>query len=135
MDGFKLSTGTYTGKVVVFSEFAAGSPAVIPVTLTVTPGTISAPTTTLSFTQVRGGAAPAAQNVTVSGSPIALNFTAAAGTTDGNAWLTVTPQTGTTPATLQIGLSAVAGTLPVGSYNGTVTITSAGPAGAPSTSR
>ncbi|MGA9626203.1 MAG: hypothetical protein WBL65_16530 [Bryobacteraceae bacterium] len=131
VDGSKLSTGTYTGKVVVFSEFAAGSPAVIPVTLTVTPGTISAPTTTLSFTQVRGGAAPAAQNVTVSGSPIALNFTAAAGTTDGNAWLTVTPQTGTTPATLQIGLSAVAGTLPVGSYNGTVTITSAGAGGSP----
>jgi uncharacterized protein (TIGR03437 family) len=131
VDGSNLSTGTYTGKVVVFSEFANGSPAVIPVTLRVTPGTIMAPTTTLSFTQVRGGAAPAAQNVTASGSPVALNFTAAASTTDGNAWLVVTPQTGTTPATLQIGLSAVAGTLPVGSYNGTVTIASAGADGSP----
>jgi uncharacterized protein (TIGR03437 family) len=131
VDGSKLSTGTYTGKVVVFSEFANGSPAVIPVTLTVTAGTILPSPTTLSFTQVQGGAAPPAQNVTVSGSPVALIFTATTSTTDGNAWLTVTPQTGTTPATLQIGLSAVAGTLPTGSYYGTVTITSAGAAGSP----
>ena len=132
MDGSKLTSGTYQGKVIVLSPFAAGSPAVIPVTFQVTTGTISAPTTTLSFTQVRGGAAPAAQNVTVSGSPGALNFTVAASTTDGNAWLTVTPQTGTTPATLQVGLNAaVAGTLPAGPYSGTVTITSAGASGSP----
>jgi uncharacterized protein (TIGR03437 family) len=115
----------------VLSSFASGSPAVIPVTLTVTPGTISAPTTTLTFTQVKGGAAPATQNVGVSGSPGALNFTATTSTTDGNAWLTATPQTGTTPATLQIGLSAVASTLAAGPYSGTVTITSAGAGGSP----
>jgi uncharacterized protein (TIGR03437 family) len=131
VDGSKLTAGTYQGKVIVLSSFAFGSPAVIPVTLTVTPGTISAPTATVTFTQVKGGAAPAAQNVSVSGSPGALNFTAAASTTDGNAWLTVTPQTGTTPATLQVGLAAVAGTLPAGPYSGTVTITSAGASGSP----
>jgi uncharacterized protein (TIGR03437 family) len=131
VNGSNLTAGTYQGKVVVLSPFAAGSPAVIPVTFTVTPGTISAPTTTLSFTQVRGGAAPPTQNVAVSGTPGALNFTAATTTTDGNAWLTATPQTGTTPATLQVGLSAVAATLPAGSYSGTVTITSAGVSGSP----
>jgi uncharacterized protein (TIGR03437 family) len=131
VDGSKLTSGKYQGKVIVLSPFAAGSPAVIPVTLQVTAGTISAPTTTLSFTQVRGGAAPPVQNVTVSGSPVALNFTAAASTTDGNAWLTVTPQTGTTPATLQVGLAAIAGTLPAGPYSGTVTITSANASGSP----
>ena len=131
VDGSKLTTGTYQGKVIVLSSFAAGSPVVIPVTFTVTPGAISAPTTTLAFTQVRGGAAPAAQNVAVVGSPVPLNFTVAASTTDGNAWLTATPQTGTTPATLQIGLSAVAGTLAAGAYNGTVTITSPGAGGSP----
>ena len=131
VDGSKLTSGKYQGKVIVLSPFAFGSPAVIPVTLQVTVGTISAPTTTLTFTQVKGGAAPAAQNVTVAGSPVALNFTAAASTTDGNAWLTVTPQTGTTPGTLQIGLAAVAGTLPAGPYSGTVTITSANASGSP----
>jgi len=131
VDGSKLTAGTYQGKVIVLSSFANGSPAVIPVTLTVTPGTILAPTATLTFTQVKGGAAPAAQNVSVSGSPGALNFTATTSTTDGNAWLTATPQTGTTTATLQIGLSAVAGTLATGPYSGTVTITSAGAGGSP----
>ena len=132
VDGSKLSTGTYTGKVVVFSEFAAGSPAVIPVTYTVTPGIISAPTTTLTFTQVRGGSAPTTQNVAVSGTPVALNFTTTVSTTDGNAWLTATPQTGTTPATLQVGVNAtVAGALAAGPYSGTVTITSAGASGSP----
>ena len=131
VDGSKLTSGKYQGKVIVLSPFAFGSPAVIPVTLQVTVGTISAPTTTLTFTQVKGGAAPAAQNVTVSGSPVALNFTAAASTTDGNAWLTVTPQTGTTPVTLQVGLAALASTLPAGPYSGTVTITSANASGSP----
>jgi uncharacterized protein (TIGR03437 family) len=131
VDGSKLTAGTYPGKVIVLSPFAAGSPAVIPVILTVTPGSISAPTTTLTFTQVRGGAAPATQNVTVSGSPGSFNFTTTTSTSDGNAWLTATPLTGTTPATLQIGLSTVASTLAAGPYSGTVTITSPGAGGSP----
>jgi uncharacterized protein (TIGR03437 family) len=138
VDGSKLTTGTYTGKVIVFSPLAAGSPASIPVTLTVTPGTISAPTSTLSFTQVQGGAAPPLQNVTVTSSPGPLTFTVTTSTTDGNAWLTVltvTPalgQTLTTPSTLQVALNtSIAGKLPAGSYNGTVTITSVGASGSP----
>jgi uncharacterized protein (TIGR03437 family) len=132
VDGSKLTTGTYQGKVIVLSSFSAGSPAVIPVTLTVTPGTISAPTTTLSFSQVQGGAAPAAQTVAVSGSPAPLNFTVTTSTTDHNAWLTATPLTGTTPATLQVGINAaVAGSLQANQYSGTVTITSAGSSGSP----
>jgi len=132
VNGSKLTIGTYQGEVIVLSTFAAGSPAVIPVTFTVTPGTISAPTTTLSFSQVQSGAAPATQNVTVSGSPEPLNFSVTTSTTDGNAWLTAAPQTGTTPATLQVGVNAaIAGKLSVGSYNGTVAITSAGASGSP----
>jgi uncharacterized protein (TIGR03437 family) len=132
VNGSKLTIGTYQGEVIVLSTYAAGSPVVIPVTFTVTPGTISAPTTTLNFTQVQGGAAPAAQNVTVSGSPGPLNFTVSASTTDGNAWLTVSQQTGTTPATLQIGVNAaIAGSLQTATYSGTVTITSTGASGSP----
>jgi uncharacterized protein (TIGR03437 family) len=138
VDGSKLTSNTYTGKVIVLSSFAAGSPAVIPVTLTVTPGTISASPTTLSFTQVQGGAALPAQNVAVSSSPGPLNFTVTTSTTDGNAWLsviTVTPAAGqmiTTPSTVQVVLNAaVVAKLPAGPYNGTVTITSAGAGGSP----
>jgi uncharacterized protein (TIGR03437 family) len=129
VDGSKLTAGTYQGKVIVLSPFAAGSPYVIPVTLTVTTGTISPSPTTLSFTQVQGGAAPpAAQNVTVSGSPAPLNFTVTTSAT----WLTATPSTGTTPATLQVGINAaVAGILPAGPYTGTLTIASPGAGGSP----
>ena len=130
VDGSKLTAGTYQGKVIVLSPSAAGSPAVIPVTLTVTSGSISALPTTLSFTQVQSGAAPAAQNVTVSGSPGPLNFTVTTSAT----WLTATPSTGTTSATLQVGINAtVAGTLPAGPYTGTVIIASAGAGGSPIT--
>ena len=133
VDGSKLTPGTWQGKVIVLSsQFAAGSPAVIPVTFTVTPGTLSAPTTTLFFTQVQGGSAPAAQTVAVSGSPAPLSITVTTSTTDGHSWLTATPLTGTTPATLQVGVNAtVAATLPAGSYNGTVSIASAGATGSP----
>jgi len=132
VDGSKLTSGTYQGKVVVLSPFAAGSPAVIPVTLTVTPGTISAPTTTLAFTQVRGGAAPAVQSVTVSGSPGPLNFATTVSTADGGAWLTATPLSGTTPGTVQVGVNATAaGNLAAGAYSGTVTIVSTGATGSP----
>jgi uncharacterized protein (TIGR03437 family) len=128
VDGSKLTAGTYQGKVIVLSPSAAGSPAVIPVTLTVASGTISALPTTLSFTQVQSGAAPPAQNVTVSSSSGPLNFTVTTSAT----WLTATPPTGTTSATLQVGINAtVAGTLPAGPYTGTVIIASAGAGGSP----
>jgi uncharacterized protein (TIGR03437 family) len=131
VDGSRLAPNTYQGKVIVLSPNAAGSPLIVPVVLQVNTGTLSAPATTLSFTQVRGVAAPAAQSVTVSGSPGPLNFTVTASTTDGNAWLTATPVGGTTPATLQVGLAAIAGSLPPNTYSGTVTIASAGAGGSP----
>ena len=52
-------------------------------TFKVDPGTLSAPTTTLTFTQVAGGAAPAAQTIAVTGSPAALNFTVTSSTQNG----------------------------------------------------
>lgn len=140
VDGSKLTAGTYQGKVIVLSPFAAGSPAVIPVTLTVNTGIILASPTSLSFTQVQGGAAPPAQNVAVSGSPGSLNFTVTTSTTDGSGWLsvlTVTPAAGqviTTPSTMQVVLNAaVSSKLQTGLYYGTVTITSPGAAGSPIT--
>jgi uncharacterized protein (TIGR03437 family) len=95
----------------------------------VQPGTISAPTTTLTFSQVAGGTAPAAQTIPVSGSPSSLNF--AVTTSPSTPWLTVTPASGSTPGNVQVSVSA--GAMPVGPYNGSVIITSAGAAGSPIT--
>ncbi len=132
-NGANLTPGTYTGTVVVSSPNAGNSPATITVTLAVNSGTITAtppPTAAgLTFTQPAGGTAPAAQTIALAATPGAVNFIALGSTTTGGTWLTVTPSSGTTPGTVSI--SANAGTLPVGTYTGTVTITAPGASGSP----
>ena len=127
-DGSKLAPGvTYNGAIVVTAPGAGNSPATIAVTFTVAPGTISAPTTTLTFTQVVGGSAPAAQTIAVTGSPSSLTFSV---TSSANAaWLSATPATGTTPGTVQVQVSGTG--LAVAQYTGSITIASAGASGSP----
>jgi uncharacterized protein (TIGR03437 family) len=130
-DGSKLTAGTYPGVITVTGvgpngSPVAGNPATVQVTLVVTAGTVSAAPASLTFTQAAGGPAPAAQTVTVSGTPGPINFTVAAG---GGTWLTAIPASGTTPGTIQV--SASAGTLAVGQYTGTVTITAPSATGSP----
>jgi uncharacterized protein (TIGR03437 family) len=124
LDGSKLTPGQYTGSVTVTSStpFAGGSPATVSVVLTVSPGTISASPATLTFTQVQNGPAPAAQPITVTGTPGAISFTASAAST-GN-WLSVSPASGTTNGTVQVSVNGAS--LAAGSYTGTVTITAPG---------
>ena len=130
VDGTKLTAaGTYNGSI---SVVAAGSSQNISVTVVVTAGTISAPTTTLSFVQAAGGTAPAAQTIAVTGSPSALTFTVTTSTVPaGGTWLTATPTTGTTPASVSVAVNA--GSLAVGQYSGQVVITSTGASGSPIT--
>ena len=135
VDGSKLNPGAYTGFVTVTAPNVAGSPAIIRVNFTVTPGTISAPITPLNFTQIAGGSAPAAQTVAVSGTS-GLSFTVAAAVTSpaSGTWLTATvgsgtATSGTTPASVTVAVNA--GSLPAGTYAGTVTVTSQGATGSP----
>jgi uncharacterized protein (TIGR03437 family) len=127
VDGSKLAAGPYNGTIVVSSPGAGN--VTINVHFTVNPGTLSAPNTTLTFTQAFGGAAPPAQTVAVTASPVALTFTTASTTTNGVSWLSATPATGTTPSNVQVSVSG--GGLAQGQYTGTVTIASAGAAGSP----
>ena len=135
VDGSKLSPGTYTGTISVTSPNASNSPALITVTLTVTAGTIAATPASLTFSQAQGGAAPQSQNISVTGTPASLNFTASGTANNGGSWLTVAivspgaSGAGATPGQVQV--TANAGSLPVGQYTGTVTITSAGATGSP----
>ncbi len=134
-NGANLSPGTYTGTVVVTSPNAGNSPATINVTFAVNSGTITATPAPsaggLTFTQPGGGSAPAAQTIALTGTPGAISFTTVASTTTGGNWLTVTPASGTTPGAVSI--SANAGSLPIGTYTGTVTITAPGATGSPFT--
>jgi uncharacterized protein (TIGR03437 family) len=130
VDGSKLSPGTYQGRVIVTSVNAAGSPLIVPVTLQVGSGTISAATTPLVFTAPAGSSTALTQNVTVSGSPGPLTFSVVASTASGN-WLTVTPGSANTPATVQV--TANPSGLGINSYAGSITITSPGATGSPIT--
>jgi len=133
-DGSKLTAGTYTGFITVTGvgpngSPVAGNPATVQVTLVVAAGTVSAAPASLTFTQAVGGSAPPAQAVTVSGTPSPINFTVGAAASGGGTWLTATPASGSTPGTIQV--SASAGTLAVGQYTGTVTITAPSASGSP----
>jgi uncharacterized protein (TIGR03437 family) len=129
VDGSKLTAGTYTGAIVVTAPGAGNSPVTINVHFKVNPGTLSAPTTTLTFTQAVGGPAPAAQSIAVTGSPAPLSFTIAGATTSGGNWLSATPPSGTTPSSVQVSVNGAS--LAVGQYIGTIFIASAGAGGSP----
>ncbi len=75
--------------------------------------------TSLSFASQAGGAAPAAQNLTLSSSGAPINFTIASNAP----WLAASVSSGTTPATIAV--SASPSGLSAGVYNGTLTINGA----------
>jgi uncharacterized protein (TIGR03437 family) len=114
----------------VTSNFATGSPVTIQVTLQVNAGTISASPTPLVFTAPAGSTAALTQNVAVSGAPGPLTFSVSAIASSGN-WLTATPGTANTPATVQV--TANPSGLGINTYAGSITITSPGATGSPIT--
>jgi uncharacterized protein (TIGR03437 family) len=127
--GAGLSQGTYFGKVIISSTNAGGSPLVIPVTLQISAGTISAPTQSLVFTAAQGSTTTLTASVPITGTPGALNFTASTSTANSGNWLSAAPSSGTTPANLQV--AANPSGLAINTYSGSVTIVSPGAAGSP----
>ncbi len=119
-----LPAGDYTGKVTITSTGATGSPIDVPVTLkVVTAQTLTVAPATLNLTYVLGSpTTPQPQTVQVTSSGTGVTFSAAATTTGGGNWLSVTPASGTAPASLTINTN-VSG-LPAGDYTGTIAINS-----------
>ena len=114
-----LSAGPYQTSVTV----AAGSASVnITVTFAVSNpiGAIAASPTSIAFAQSLGEGAPSSQIIAVTAGT-ATSFTA---TTSSGTWLTVSPTSGTTPATLT--LTANGTGLSAGTYQNSVTITGGG---------
>jgi uncharacterized protein (TIGR03437 family) len=116
-----LTAGVYLGQVTVSTPGA--NPQTIAVTLTVLAGpspAITSDTPALLFV-TQPGVNPVVQTFTVqsvggSGS----GFTASVATNAGGSWLSVTPSTGVTPATITVMVNTT-GLGPAG-YNGTITI-------------
>jgi uncharacterized protein (TIGR03437 family) len=115
-----LAAGTYTGAVTI-TTLGAPSTVTVAVTLVITaPQVLSVAPTQLFFAAPVGGTAPAAQMLALTSSNGPLAFTAVAGST----WLTVTPTSGNTPATLAVSVNLAS--LTVGTYAGNISITPAG---------
>jgi uncharacterized protein (TIGR03437 family) len=130
-----LAVGTYTGAVTITAPGASGSPITYAVTLNVvTPITITATPTALTFAAILNANAPAAQSVQVGatgsgGATVAaFPFTTTVTTTAGGTWLSVTPSSGTAPGTISVSVNPVG--LAAGAYTGTVTISSTNQNGA-----
>ena len=114
-----LAAGTYGGTINVTAPGVNSAPVAVTLTVAGPPQFTIAPSQ-LTFVAPAGGALPAAQTLTVSSASGPLAFTAAAG----SAWLSVSPTSGTTPATLSVSVNPAG--LANGVYNGTIDITQAG---------
>jgi uncharacterized protein (TIGR03437 family) len=91
------------------------------------PPTVSASPTNLTFSYNAGGTAPAAQSIMVSGGGAALAFSATASTVSGGNWLSVSPTSGNTPASVSASVNPTG--LNPGNYTGTVVVSGSNGAG------
>src|SRR5262249_33873953 len=123
VNGTGLSVGQYTGQVTITSSGANGSPIAVPVVLNViSPATVTASPSTLSFNYTIGTQTPSPQSFTVNSS-VAISVTAAVqfqGGTSG--WLSVTPAQGAAPGTFTA--TVTPGSLAAGIYSATISLTS-----------
>jgi len=127
-----LLPGTYNGSITLTPTFASDSPVTIPVAFVVAQEpTLTVAPASLTFNLTSNGSLPAAQSLAISASNnAAFSFTAAASTTSGGNWLSVSPGSGTTPGNVNV--SVTLNNLAAGIYSGTVTITaSAGTSNSP----
>lgn len=114
-----LSAGTYSGTIALSALGATNSPQYINVSLVIGPTAIGVNPTSVSFTAFQNQGNPPTQtvNLTNTGGG-SLSWTA----TSSVSWLTVTPTAGSAPSTLT--LSANTNGLGIGTFNGTITLTS-----------
>ena len=109
-----LAAGTYNGSVIVTP--ATGAAQTVAVTLTVTGGSLAVTQNSLAFSYISGNPSPAPQTVGLSASS-AVAFTV---TASSSGWLSVTPLSGTTPATLTVSVNTT--DLGAGAYTGTIVV-------------
>jgi Viral BACON domain len=113
-----LAAGTYTASVLLASR--AGS-LTVPVSLTVTsPPRVVVSPTSLTFSYQQGGSVPSAKTLSVTSTSGAINFTDSVAS--GGSWLSVSRTSGSTASS--IGVSVNPGSLAVGTYTGSVRVSS-----------
>ncbi len=130
IDPTDLQPGTHTGFVNFIAPGAANSPLRVPVTLTLTGGAHLRPApAAVTFDYQVGGALPAAQTIGLSGGGSVINYSVAATTKIGGAWLAAGPSSGATDGNLTAAVNPA--NLAPGLYEGTITITAPGAVNSP----
>lgn len=125
-DAAHLQQGLYSGVVTALAPGAGNSPLYIPVTFTVTAAnSLSLSLSSLPLVFQIGGTLPTAPAVQVTSSVPGVPFAAEFIPSSGGLFLSVAPTTGVTPGTLTLTLNpGVVGTLGVGTYSGSVVVSS-----------
>jgi uncharacterized protein (TIGR03437 family) len=111
-----LAPGVYNGSIVITSTSANVPAQTIPVTLTVSSGTINVTPSSLTFTQPVGGMAPASQMLQVINVPPGTTVGASATVFNGSNWLSVTSSGS------MVTVAANGSQLTQGTYSGVVTV-------------
>ncbi len=128
-DPAQLTAGTYTAKLTVAVAEAVPSTQTVDVSLTVaagTPGQLAVNAQSLPFSVTQGSEGVLQLAISNVGGA-AVPYAASASTATGGNWLQVSPAAGsvTASAPASVTVTAKAGSLAVGTYRGTVTITNA----------
>ena len=121
-----LPTGSYAANIALTAN---GATVQVPVNLGVngggtSGGNISVSASALNFSAAQGGSAPATQSLTVSSAAGSAGVPFTVATTSTGNWLSVSPASGTTQATLTVSVNQA--NLSAGNHNGTITITPTG---------
>jgi uncharacterized protein (TIGR03437 family) len=130
-DPGKLSAGTYQANITVNAPNAQPPSTTIAVTFNVQAGAsqnkLSASVSSLAFSALQGSGVQSVQVQLTNSGAGALAFTATAATTSGGSWLSVGPGGTISPAApASLTVNATPGSLPPGTYQGTVSISAAG---------
>lgn len=121
-DPSKLTPGAYSGTLTLTPQVFGGKPTMAPVFLNVSAvPLLFVDRNTNDFGAWTPDRGPQSTTVTVTSNAGATTFSAAAATQSGQSWLTVSPQTGSTPSALTITANPAA--LPAPGDTGTVTVT------------
>jgi uncharacterized protein (TIGR03437 family) len=116
-----LPVGLNNGTITITAAGAGNSPLKYTVALTVlAQPTLSVSPSSFTFNGTVGGANPANQTLNVNGANGTIGFTAVANSS--GTWLSVTPASGSTNASLQVSVNTTG--LAANTYNGSITVTS-----------
>ena len=113
-----LNDGTYSGTITVAAPNAAGSPATVPVTLTVVRQKLLASPAGIDMSHQTDGEL-ATSSLSIGSGSGSLDWTA----TGDAQWFTLSSSSGTTPGSITVALNSNANTLSEGTYNSSVTVT------------